>query len=111
VTLNIPLYANDLALDRLGSKSGGREVFREAGVQPPKGFEHLRDEGDLILAIASVKRRPELERVVVKLNEGFSGEGNAIFHCEDAPQDGDLLRRVGLSCRDEYASGRAASCA
>ena len=30
VKLDIPLYTNDPALAHLGSKSGGREVFREA---------------------------------------------------------------------------------
>src|SRR5918998_2106588 len=56
VKLDIPLYANDPALAHLGSKSGGREVFREAGVRTPEGFEHLRDEGDVIEAIAELKR-------------------------------------------------------
>jgi hypothetical protein len=92
------LYANDPALGHLGSKSGGREVFREAGITAPEGFEHLRGEGDVIEAIAELKRRrPEVRRVVTKLNEGFSGEGNAIFPCEDAPEGRTLLRWV----RDE----------
>ena len=61
VKLDIPLYANDPALGHLGSKSGGREVFREAGVRAPEGFEHLRDEGDVIEAIVELKRRrPEV---------------------------------------------------
>ena len=88
VKLDIPLYANDPALDYLGSKSGGPEVFREAGVRAPEGFEHLRDEGDVVEAMAELKRRrPEVRRVVTKLNQGFSGEGNAIFPCEDAPEE------------------------
>jgi hypothetical protein len=96
--LDIPLYANDPALGYLGSKSGGREVFREAGVRAPEGFEHLRDEGDVVEAIAKLKRhRPEVRRVVTKLNQGFSGEGNAIFPCEDAPEDEDFEHWV----RDE----------
>jgi PGM1 C-terminal domain len=95
VKLDIPLYANDPALDHLGSKSGGREVFREAGVQAPEGFEDLHDEGDVVEAIVELKRRrPKMGRVVVKLNQGFSGEGNAIFPCEDAPEGGDLARWV-----------------
>jgi hypothetical protein len=98
VKLNIPLYANDPQLAYLGSKSGSREVFREAGVPMPDGFEHLHDEQDIMEAVIELKRRhPEVRRVVIKLNEGFSGEGNANFPCEDAPEGEDLARWV----RDE----------
>jgi hypothetical protein len=55
------------------------------------------------------RRRPEVRRVVIKLNEGFSGEGNALFPCEDAPDGGDLARwvrtelprRIRFEARDE----------
>jgi hypothetical protein len=32
----------------------------------------------------------EFQRAVVKLNEGFSGEGNAIFGFEGAPDGGGI---------------------
>ncbi len=84
VQLGIPLYANDPSLLDLGTKSGCREVFREAGIQIPTGFERLRDTQDIVGALASLKHRnPALERAVVKLNDGFSGEGNALFFYND----------------------------
>ncbi|MCB9746188.1 MAG: carboxylate-amine ligase [Alphaproteobacteria bacterium] len=89
VALNLPLHAPDPALNDLGTKSGCREVFREAGVLLPDGFERLRDEGDIVDAIdALIDRNPGLRRVVVKLNDGFSGEGNALFYTEGAPESG-----------------------
>ena len=95
VRLDIPLYACDPALGWLGTKSGGREVFRQAGVPIPDGFEHLRDQDDLVDAVAELKRRrPDLRRAVIKLNEGFSGEGNALFPYDGAPADGDFTRWV-----------------
>ena len=95
VQLDIPLYGNDPKLAHLGSKSGCREVFREAGVPAPDGFEHLRDEQDIVEAIVELKRRqPALRRAVIKLNEGFSGEGNATFRYDGAPEDDDLVRWV-----------------
>ncbi|HET7481129.1 MAG TPA: peptide ligase PGM1-related protein [Rubrobacteraceae bacterium] len=98
VRLGIPLYGNDPALNDLGTKSGGREVFREAGVPLPDGFEHLRDDGDIAEAIVELKRRdPGLRRVAIKLNEGFSGEGNAVFSYDGAPENEALTRWV----RDE----------
>jgi hypothetical protein len=91
VRLDIPLYGNDPELNYLGTKSGSREVFREAGIPLPDGFEHLRDEQDIVEAIVELKRRqPELRRVAIKLDEGFSGEGNAVFPYVGAPEGTDL---------------------
>ncbi len=95
VRLGIPLYGNDPALNYLGTKSGSREVFREAGVPLPDGFEHLRDKEDIIEAVVELKRRnPDLRRVAIKLDEGFSGEGNAVFRYDGAPEGRDLARWV-----------------
>lgn len=95
VRLGIPLYACDPDLRHLGTKSGSREVIRRAGVAVPIGFEHLRDVADVARALAELRRRqPTLRRAVVKLNEGFSGEGNAIFSYDGAPATGGLERWV-----------------
>ncbi len=91
VRLGMPLYSVDPALSDLGSKSGCREIFKEAGVLLPDGFERLRDPEDITEALVTLKRRyPDMRRAVVKLNEGFSGEGNALFWFEGAPE-GDSL--------------------
>ena len=80
VRLGIPLYACDPALARFGTKSGSRQAFREAGVPLPDGSEGLRTLDELYAALAALKQRnPDLRRAVVKLEEGFSGEGNAVF--------------------------------
>jgi len=95
VQLGIPLYANDPALSDLGTKSGCREVFREAGIEMPDGYERLSEEGDIIEALVELKRRhPEMRRAVVKLNEGFSGEGNAIFSFSGSPESDGLAAWV-----------------
>jgi len=86
VRLGLPLYGCDPALGFLGTKSGSREVFRRAGVLTPPGYEHLRGEDDMINALAELKREhPLVRRAVVKLEEGFSGEGNALFSYDGAP--------------------------
>ena len=91
VRLGIPLYANDPALSDLGTKSGCREAFREAGVDFPDGFERLHQESEIVEALVDLKsRQPDLKRAVVKLNEGFSGEGNALFFFKGAPEGGGL---------------------
>jgi hypothetical protein len=89
--LDIPLYACDPDLLPLGSKSGSREAFREAGVKFPDGFERLRDVKDVAGALIALKKRhPDLRRAVVKLDEGFSGEGNALFSFNGCPQGAGL---------------------
>ena len=100
VRLGIPLYACDPDLRHLGGKSGGREVMRRAGVTVPLGFEHLRDVDDIAAALTELKRRkPRLRRAVVKLNEGFSGEGNAIISYDGAPATG-LTRWITAQLRE-----------
>lgn len=80
VQLGIPMYACDPALSHLGNKSRSRSLFRDVGLDLPDGFEDLRDRADLIKAIVALhERNPDLNRAVVKLNDGFSGEGNAVL--------------------------------
>jgi hypothetical protein len=80
VLLDVPLNGVDPNLIHLGTKSGSRKAFREAGVACPLGFEDLSTQPEVEDALVELKaRRPGLRRAVVKLNESFSGEGNAIF--------------------------------
>ena len=83
-TLGIPIYGCDPLLQHHGSKSGSRKLFREAGLLLADGFEDLADEADVVGALVDLKaRNPDLQRAVIKLNEGFSGEGNALFRFGD----------------------------
>lgn len=91
VELGLPIYGCDPSLLHWGSKSGSRKIFREAGIELPLGYEDIVGADDMAGALAELKReRPELRRAVVKLNEGFSGEGNAIFEFADAPSGAAL---------------------
>jgi PGM1 C-terminal domain/Pre ATP-grasp domain len=91
LTLGVPLFGCDPRLAHWGSKSGSRKAFRAAGVEMPPGFEDLANGDEVARALAELKRaQPELRKAVVKLNEGFSGEGNALFDFADAPSGGAL---------------------
>lgn len=84
--LHVPIYGCDPDLASLGSKSGSREIFQQAGVPIAEGFGHLRDEPDIVSALAELKsHHPDVCQAVIKLNEGFSGEGNALFSYEGCP--------------------------
>lgn len=95
VLLGIPLNGLDPTLHYLGTKSGSRKVFREAGVDLPEGFEDLTGEADVEDALVELAhRRPGLRKAVVKLNESFSGEGNAIFRYPDPADDRIAIRKA-----------------
>ena len=86
VALDIPLYACDPALRDLGNKSQGRRLMVESGVAVPPGYEDLRDMSDVKEALARFRlEHPEFDKAVVKLNDGFSGEGNAVVSLGDTP--------------------------
>jgi hypothetical protein len=64
----------------LGSKTGSRVVARRASVPVLDGAEDLGSVKEVAGAIdALLARSPRARAVVVKLNNGFSGQGNAII--------------------------------
>jgi hypothetical protein len=105
VLLGIPLNGVDPNLIHLGTKSGSRKVFREAGVDLPPGFEDLRTEHDVESGLMELRtRKPGLRRAVVKLNESFSGEGNALFRYPEETSRGairDELRNLEFAVPTE----------
>jgi len=97
--LQVPLLAADPDLLYWGSKSGSRQIFAESGVPHPDGSELVHNVADLAEASAKLwERQPDLQRLVVKLNEGFSGEGNAILDLREIanmqPNSADHQARV-----------------
>jgi hypothetical protein len=78
--LGIPLFASSPELNYWGSKSGSREIFAECDLPHPDGCPLMDTAEQLVLEAAKLwERQPHLKRMVIKLNEGFSGEGNAIL--------------------------------
>jgi len=91
--LGVPLNGVDPLLLPLGTKSGSRQTFAEAGVPHPAGYEDLRSEDDIVEALCRLARqRPDIRRAVVKINEGFSGEGNGVFNYPEAKTDEGAIR-------------------
>lgn len=81
--LELPLYGPTPEQIWLGSKSGSRRVAKRAGVAVLEGREELHSLDALEVAIEVVRARaPHARAVVVKLNNGFSGQGNAILELD-----------------------------
>lgn len=80
VQLGVPLLALDPDLLYWGTKSGSREIFAESEIPHPDGSPLVWTVDDLAAAAVELwQRNPQLQRMMVKLNEGFSGEGNALL--------------------------------
>ena len=95
VQLQIPIYGCDPDLYDLGSKSNGRKIFRECGLSVPPGFEDLHTKEDIIDALVKLKKQnPALRKAVVKMNDGFSGDGNAIFSYSGSENSMDLKKWI-----------------
>ncbi|HYI51265.1 MAG TPA: peptide ligase PGM1-related protein [Microbacterium sp.] len=79
VTLGIPMYGADPRLAPLGTKTGCRRLFGEVGVPHPLGAEDLHSLDEVAASIDEMLvARPSMNQVIVKLNDGVSGTGNAL---------------------------------
>jgi hypothetical protein len=84
--LGIPMYGADPKFFPLGTKSGCRRIFIEEDVPHPLGRENIGSDEELISAIVDMRvAKPSIEQVMVKLNEGVSGEGNAVIDLRGLP--------------------------
>lgn len=95
VRLGLPIYGCDPSLVYLGTKSGGRRTFLKAGVLMPPGAEDLKSYEDIVHAVAALKDMyPNLKKAVIKLNDGFSGEGNAIIKYPEHVDKKELFKWI-----------------
>jgi hypothetical protein len=101
LALGIPMYGADPRLFDLGTKSGCRRLFAEEGVRHPIGSEDLHTLDDVVDAVLRLHDgRPTVASVIVKLNEGVAGEGNAVVDLTGIPAPGtepereEVVRRV-----------------
>lgn len=80
-SLGVLLEASPEDVQFWGSKTGSRQIFKECDIPLPQGvYESIWKADDLAVAIVELwDSLLDISRVIVKLNEGFSGEGNALF--------------------------------
>lgn len=103
--LGLPLFGPRPELGRFGTKSGARAIARRAGVPVLEGSEDVRSLEQLERAIHSLRaRRPDARAVVVKLNNGFSGQGNAIIDVTEMQSPIDRSPTVFCAEEESWAS-------
>ena len=89
ISLGIPMYGSDPRLVGYGTKTGCRRLFAEEGLRHPLGSEDLHSVDEIADAIVTMRaERPTIAEVIVKLNEGVSGTGNALVALRDLPAPG-----------------------
>jgi hypothetical protein len=95
--LGVPLYGADPRHFSLGTKTGCRQLFARAGINHPLGYENLSSIDEVVAALTRMQaQRPSIAQAVVKLNEGVSGEGNAMVDLSNlgAAANGAIAERV-----------------
>ncbi|MGM9991627.1 MAG: peptide ligase PGM1-related protein [Candidatus Bruticola sp.] len=105
VALGLPLLGADPKFLHYGTKSGARKLFKKCGVLCSRGHEDLKNEKEIAQAIVDLYfTNPKLRRAVIKINEGFSGEGNAIYKFDELlkidPTAANRLKAVDLVLSD-----------
>lgn len=94
LALDIPLYGAGPNHAWLGTKSGGRALFAHTGVPHPLGAANIRSVADAVDAICTLRAaRSELAQLIIKLDNGVSGEGNALLDLRGMPTPGSCGER------------------
>lgn len=95
VALEIPVFGCDPALAVWGNKSNSRHLFRDAGMNIPAGFEDLNKEEQVCQALIDLKiSNPRLQKAVIKMNDGFSGDGNAVYTYDETQAAQTLIENI-----------------
>ncbi|MBT3714569.1 MAG: hypothetical protein HOG15_14570 [Anaerolineae bacterium] len=100
VQLGIPMYAADPRFFAFGTKSGCRQVFSEEGIQHPQGAENIFSRDDLVQSLSQMRaQKPEIEKAIIKHNDGVSGFGNATLDLSGLPKPEAAEEKTALEER------------
>eukprot|EP00026_Physarum_polycephalum_P006235 Phypoly_transcript_06277.p1 GENE.Phypoly_transcript_06277~~Phypoly_transcript_06277.p1 ORF type:complete len:559 (+),score=93.70 Phypoly_transcript_06277:93-1769(+) len=78
--LGMPIFGNDdPKYEHWGSKSGSREIFAGSDIPHARGTKLCRTSKELVRQIVALYKDKPFNKMVVKLDQGFSGQGNALL--------------------------------
>jgi hypothetical protein len=110
ISLGVPIHGSHPRLLRYGHKSDGRRLFEAVGVPCPPGVEGVSTPGEIVAAIARLRRDDqELTGAVVKLDDSGAGDGNAVIDLAGLPAPGSrdepaAIRRRLFALSGEYVT-------
>lgn len=106
VKLGIPLYGIDSKLNYFGTKSGSIYTFKKNNIPMIDGFSDLKNQQDIIKAIAKlILKYPRQQKLIIKIEDFPAGEGNVIFDIAKLRKitDGDLNKTSKIAnCVKKY---------
>jgi hypothetical protein len=106
VALGVPVHGSHPRLLRYGRKSDCRRLFEAVGVPRPPGVEDVSTPGDVVAAIAQMRRDdPGLAGAVIKLDDSGAGDGNAVIDLSGLPTPGSRDERSAIRRRLYALSG------
>jgi hypothetical protein len=98
--LGIPMYGADPCFFSFGTKTGCRRLFAEEGVAHPFGREGIETLDGVVKGLLELRAaKPDVSEALVKLNEGVSGEGNALVDLGGLPPSGSEKESAALTER------------
>jgi hypothetical protein len=96
--LQVPIDGTAPDLWRLGFKSSGRRLFKEAGVPVPAGREDICTVDGMAAAATEIReQQPTATGVVIKLDNSAAGDGNVVLQFGEL--DGGAATREGIASR------------
>eukprot|EP01080_Neovahlkampfia_damariscottae_P011872 gene11872-5199_t len=106
--LGIPVLGSHPKFGFFGTKEGGKMIFKEANVPYPVCTPLCKDVKQLFKEMLKlIKTNPKMSLLMVKLNDSFSGKGNAIMNLkpiqkllqeEEEVEDETLLKAIEEEC-------------
>jgi len=105
--LGIPVFGSVAGSEHWGSKSGSREVFEEAQIPHAKGISLTKSVNEFVEKIKDMcEESKEMKKMMVKLDQGFSGVGNAVLFLDrSVPVSSEMilkgLENMEFSCPKE----------
>jgi hypothetical protein len=107
-TVDIPMFGPSPDLEWFGSKTGSRRSAREAGVRVVEGSEDLWSMAQIEEAVELIRAHaPHAQAVVIKLNNGFSGQGNVIVELGGPAHPLPNMKTVFCAAQENWASFEA----
>lgn len=81
--LGIPLIGVNPSYSHFGTKSGSNLIFQESKIPFPDSTKLCFKENEFLEEIYElIQRNPDVNFLVLKLNDSFSGKGNALFNLQ-----------------------------
>lgn len=92
VGLGVPIFGASARAAAFGTKRGARRLFAEEDVPHPRGYE-VTSAAEVVEAVERLRGGGARE-VMVKLDEGVGGLGNAVLSLDAAAGDGGAILRA-----------------